>query len=89
MSEVKGTSVATAQDVMGAIYQSAMPVARERYARKIQLMGKPVMKPDPHEAHRRGYGDGFCDAIFYITTGQIEIATFEVNDGTDSDNARK
>jgi len=84
---VKGKSIATAEDVMGAIYASAMPVAAERYARKIALKGKPFLRQDPATAHRRGYGDGFCDAIFYITTGQIEIATFEVKDGTDSDNA--
>jgi len=77
--EVKGKSTATAEDVMGAIYKSAMPVAAERYARKIALMGKSFLKIDPAEAHRRGYGDGFCDAIFYITTGQMEIETFEVD----------
>ena len=76
MIEGKNTEVADTQQK--SIIRASLPAAIARYEQKLAHLGEPRLMPTMDGQHEQFYCQGYCDAIYDIAVGNVNIRTASI-----------
>ena len=79
MSEnLKGSNTEFAETQQKSVIRASMPAAIARYEQKLAHLGTPRLMPTIEGQHEQFYCHGYCDAIYDIAVGNVNIKTASV-----------
>ena len=76
--KLEGSNTEFAETQQLSVIKASLPAAMLRYEQKVAHLGKPRLMPTLDEQHEQFYCGGYCDAIYDIAVGNVNIKTVSI-----------
>lgn len=73
MNDLEESNTEFADTQQLSVLRASLPAALKRYSQKLDRIGKPRLMPTLDEQHEQFYCGGYCDAIYDLTVGNVQI----------------